>query len=74
MDTLRELEKPVARVFRRMRFQRFVTAAVWSWTGALVVVALALGASKLMKESPLPLKASSFVKRSVSPSSDLTTR
>jgi len=53
METLRELEKPVARVFRRMRFQRFVTAAVWSWTATLVVVALFLGASKLM-DRPLP--------------------
>ena len=53
MDTLRELERPIARVFRRMRFQRFVTAGVWSWTGSLVVVAIVLGAFKLLNR-PLP--------------------
>ena len=33
---MRELEKPVARVFRRLRFQRFLTTLVWSWAIALV--------------------------------------
>jgi hypothetical protein len=51
--TLRELEKPVARVFRRLRFQRFVSAGVWSLTGALVVVAIVLAAFKLL-DRPLP--------------------
>ncbi|MDR3621082.1 MAG: hypothetical protein P4L85_17150 [Paludisphaera borealis] len=53
MVTLRELEKPVARVFRRLRFQRFVTAGVWSWTGALLVVAVVLGVFKVLNR-PLP--------------------
>ncbi len=36
---MRELEKPVARVFRRLRFQRFLATLVWSWAIALAVVA-----------------------------------
>jgi hypothetical protein len=43
-----ELEKPVARVFRRLRFQRFLTALVWSWSIALAVVAATIGAEKLL--------------------------
>jgi hypothetical protein len=56
MVALRELEKPVARVFRRLRFQRFVTAGVWSWTGALLVVAVVLAVFKLL-DRPLPCPA-----------------
>ena len=43
-----ELEKPVARVFRRLRFQRFLTTLVWSWSIALAVVAATIGAEKLL--------------------------
>src|SRR5271170_3233658 len=47
-DPMGELEKPVARVFRRLRFQRFLTALVWSWSIALAVVAATIGAEKLL--------------------------
>jgi len=36
---MRELEKPVARVFRRLRYQRFLSTLVWSLAIALAVVA-----------------------------------
>ncbi len=36
---MRELEKPIGRVWRRMRFQRFLSALVWCWGGLLLVVA-----------------------------------
>lgn len=43
---MRELEKPVAQVFRRLRFQRFVSVLVWTLAACLLVVAIALGVSK----------------------------
>ena len=43
---MRELEKPVAQVFRRLRFQRFMSAFVWALAAGLLVVAVALGVSK----------------------------
>jgi hypothetical protein len=52
---MRELEKPVARVFRRMRSQRFLTALVWSWAIGLIVVAGMIGTEKLLNRSlPAP--------------------
>jgi hypothetical protein len=45
---MRELEKPVARVFRRLRFQRFLAALVWTLSIALAVVAATIGAEKLL--------------------------
>jgi hypothetical protein len=45
---MRELEKPVARVFRRLRFQRFLTALMWCWAVALAAVAATIGAEKLL--------------------------
>ena len=45
---MRELEKPVARVFRRLRFQRFLAALVWSWAIALAIVAGVIAAEKLL--------------------------
>jgi hypothetical protein len=52
---MRELEKPVARVFRRLRCQRFLTTLVWSWAIALVIVAGVLGAEKLLNRAlPAP--------------------
>jgi hypothetical protein len=47
---MRELEKPVGRVFRRLRFQRFVTGLVWSWAIALFIVAALIGAEKLLNQ------------------------
>ena len=43
---MRELEKPVAQVFRRLRFQRFVSVLVWALAACLLVVAVVLGVSK----------------------------
>ena len=48
---MRELEKPVARVFRRLRYQRFVTTLVWSWAIALFIVAALIAQDHL--EFPL---------------------
>lgn len=50
---MRELEKPVSRVFRRLRFQRFVTALVWSLAIALLLLAAVLGTLKVLN-TPLP--------------------
>ena len=44
---MRELERPIGRVWRRMRFQRFLTALVWCWGAALAVVAVALAIEKV---------------------------
>jgi len=43
---VQELDKPIGRVWRRMRFQRFLSALVWSWGGALALVAVALVVEK----------------------------
>jgi hypothetical protein len=48
---MRELEKPVARVFRRLRCQRFVTTLVWSWAIALALVAGVIGGEKILSRS-----------------------
>ncbi|WP_240906937.1 hypothetical protein [Paludisphaera rhizosphaerae] len=53
MVGLKELEKPVGRVYRRLRVQRFLGATVWSWAGAFLVAAAAIGAFKAMNR-PLP--------------------
>jgi hypothetical protein len=50
---MRELDKPVSRVFRRLRFQRFVTTLVWSLAIALLLVAGLLGTLKVVN-TPLP--------------------
>jgi hypothetical protein len=47
---MRELERPVARVFRRLRVQRFVTTLVWSWAIALFIVAGLIGAEKIFNQ------------------------
>jgi myosin heavy subunit len=44
---MRELEKPVARVFRRLRYQRFLATLVWSWAVGLALVAGLLAGEKL---------------------------
>ncbi len=45
---MRELEKPVSRVFRRLRFQRFVTTLVWALAIAFLLVAVLLGSLKAL--------------------------
>jgi hypothetical protein len=45
---MRELEKPVARVYRRLRYQRFLAALVWSWAIGLAIVAGVIGGEKLL--------------------------
>jgi hypothetical protein len=50
---VRELDKPIGRVWRRMRFQRFLAALVWSLGGMLVVLAVVLAVSKGLSR-PLP--------------------
>ena len=45
---MRELEKPVAQVFRRLRLQRFVSSLVWVLAIALLLVAVVLGVSKAL--------------------------
>jgi hypothetical protein len=43
---VRELEKPIGRVWRRMRFQRFVSALVWCWAVGLLAVAATIAVEK----------------------------
>jgi hypothetical protein len=50
---VRELETPIGRVWRRMRFQRFLSALVWCWGGTLLVLAVVLAVAKLT-ERPIP--------------------
>jgi hypothetical protein len=45
---MRELEKPVARVFRRLRYQRFLTVLVWSLALTLAIVAAVIAGEKLL--------------------------
>ena len=52
---MRELERPVARVFRRLRYQRFLTALFWSWAATLAIVAGLIAGEKLLNRSvPVP--------------------
>lgn len=53
MVGLKELERPVGRVFRRLRVQRFLGATVWAWAGAFLAAAAAIGAFKVL-DRPLP--------------------
>jgi hypothetical protein len=48
---MRELEKPVARVFRRLRAQRFLAALVWSWAVGLAIVTGVIAGEKLLNRS-----------------------
>jgi hypothetical protein len=50
---VRELQRPIGRVWRRMRFQRFLTALVWCWGGALALAAVAIAVEKFAAR-PLP--------------------
>ena len=50
---MRELDGPIGRVWRRLRFQRFLSALVWCWAGTLALAALALAVEELSNR-PLP--------------------
>ncbi len=43
---MRELERPVAKVWRRLRFQRFLAALVWCWAATLLLASLTLAVEK----------------------------
>jgi hypothetical protein len=43
---VRELEKPIGRAWRRLRFQRFLSATVWLWAGGLLVLAVLIAVEK----------------------------
>jgi len=51
---MRELERSVARVFRRLRMQRFLNAFFWIQVLGLGVLAVVLGAEKLAGRALLP--------------------
>jgi len=50
---VKELDRPIGRVWRRMRLQRFLTATVWSLASALAVATVVLGVEKL-GQVPVP--------------------
>lgn len=50
---MNELEKPIGRVWRRLRFQRFLSALVWCWGAALLVVVLVIAVEKFANR-PVP--------------------
>lgn len=53
---MRELERPIGRVWRRMRFQRFLAALVWSLAAGLAIVAVGVGVEKLAHRT-IPVEA-----------------
>lgn len=53
---VRELQKPIGRVWRRMRFQRFLSALVWCWGATLLIVAIVIAVEKFTNR-PLPGEA-----------------
>ncbi|GAC1449948.1 MAG: hypothetical protein NVSMB9_34100 [Isosphaeraceae bacterium] len=42
-----ELDRPIGRVWRRMRFQRFLSALIWTWAAALGLVAITIAVEKV---------------------------
>ena len=51
---MRELEKPIGRVFRRLRTQRFLAAFVWALAGWLAAATIVLAVDKLYRPIPGP--------------------
>ncbi|WP_152051108.1 hypothetical protein [Tautonia marina] len=49
-----DFDSQIGRVWRRLRFQRFLSALVWSLGAALFLAAIAIGAEKILAE-PLPI-------------------
>ena len=50
---MREFDRPIGRVWRRMRFQRFLGALVWCWGVALLGAAAAIAVEKYAQR-PIP--------------------
>jgi len=50
---VRELDKPIGRVWRRLRLQRFLASLVWCLAGGLALATAALAAEKLGRQ-PIP--------------------
>lgn len=50
---MREFEKPIGRVWRRLRAQRFLSAFVWCSCGALAAAAVGIGVLKVL-DRPVP--------------------
>ena len=51
---MRELQKPIGRVFRRLRTQRFLSSLVWSLAGFMSAATIVLGIDKLARPIPGP--------------------
>ncbi len=51
---MKELEKPIGRVFRRLRTQRFLSAFVWALAGWLAAATVVLAVDKLARPIPGP--------------------
>jgi hypothetical protein len=51
---VRELDKPIGRVFRRLRTQRFLAAFVWALAGWLAAATIVLAVDKLYQPLPGP--------------------
>ncbi len=49
---MRDFDKPIGRVWRRLRIQRFLTAVVWCWGATLAVAAIVVGVEKLGYKVP----------------------
>jgi hypothetical protein len=49
-----DFDSQIGRVWRRLRFQRFLSALVWCLGGALFLAAIAIGVEKIVAE-PLPM-------------------
>ena len=50
---MKELDKPIGRVWRRLRLQRFLASTVWCLAGGLAVATVVLGVEKL-GQVPIP--------------------
>ncbi|RUL89275.1 coiled-coil domain-containing protein [Tautonia sociabilis] len=50
---MRDFDKPIGKVWRRLRFQRFLSALVWCLGGALVLAAVAIGLEKVVEAPAL---------------------
>jgi hypothetical protein len=48
---VKEFDRPISRVWRRMRFQRFLAALVWCWCVCLALTAVAIAVEKLTQRN-----------------------